>query len=445
MFVFILDHDLATANNSIIPPGVKIEITIIRTSSDFYLMKEEDDAEDYRVNIINVWLYVPVGIMTEKMTEEIFMKWQHEPMRYYYDRYTVKTFSIPPKQSQWTTDNIFPESICPTRVFVLLVESDAFLGNQTKNPFSFQRKWVVEEASGLEATQRALDLDSSYLKSKMDEMSQAMLLLVEQNKCFAQFMQKSNANETEESTPDSDESDSESLARKKSRKRPRKDTKTPAKNSKKPATRSQATVDPTSQPSTSRSMLEMFWSKPKPQPPPPQSPSLRSFSVISDHENEHPENPEPQPGSSTAPPGNLNDGPTPKVKQTYFVTKLELDLLNAPLDQLFSEQTIDNATTDYVRYYSKDCNFFSNKIQFILLLLLFKNFIYSYGMLFYLIFRLLRTLNILNRPVTNGISYDNFLSGAYIAAFDLTTSQEGISNKVINTVRAGEFRNKFLF
>lgn len=333
---------------------MKIEITIVRTNSDFYLLKEETDTDDYRVNIINVWLYVPVGIMTEKMTEEIFTKWQHEPMRYYYDRYTVKNFSIPPKQSQWTTDNIFPESICPTRVFVMLVESDAFLGKQTKNPFGFHRKWKVEESSGLEATQRALDLDNSYLKTKMDEMSQAMLLLVEQNKCFAKFMQKkSRGHETEESTPDSDETDDESLARKKTRKRPRKDTKTQPKNSKKPATRSTAATADPAQPSTSRSMLNLLWSKP--QPPPPRSPSLQSFSVISDHENEHRQDAEQQPApapenqqQNLAAPENVNVGGA-TVTQTYYVTKLELDLLNAPLDQLFSEQTIDNAMTDYVR------------------------------------------------------------------------------------------------
>lgn len=51
--------------------------------------------------------------------------------------------------------------------------------------------------------------------------------------------------------------------------------------------------------------------------------------------------------------------------------------------------------------------------------------------------RLLRTLHILNRPLTNGITYEQFLNGAFINAFDLTTAQEGVSNKVINSVRSG--------
>lgn len=331
-------------------------------------MKDPNDNDNYKVTIKNIWLYVPVGIMTEKLTEEMFARWAREPMKYYYDRYTVKSFTIPPKQSQWSTDNIFPESICPTRVFVMLVDSEAFLGDQKKNPFCFRRKWVVEETSGLEAVNNVIDLDSSYLKTKMDEMSQAMALLVEQNRRFAEFM-KNDRDETGESTPDTDdeESDNESLARKKTRKRPRKDANTQPKNtrstrSKKKSKDAPATPQPPAPEdimSTSRSLFN-FWSKPSTSAAAiaadqhsRRSTSVESFVVLdrpgTSQQQQQPGEPQQQP-PQVLNLNTLNADPTPaKVKVTYFVTRMELDLLNAPIDQLFQEATVDNVMPDYVR------------------------------------------------------------------------------------------------
>jgi hypothetical protein len=83
----------------------------------------------------------------------------------------------------------------------------------------------------------------------------------------------------------------------------------------------------------------------------------------------------------------------------YWITNIELELMSSPLDQFNSRGTEDEAMSDYVRFQ--------------------------------------KTLNQYNQVISSGISYDHFLKGAFIAAFDLTTNQQPGLTYAVNTVRTG--------
>lgn len=83
----------------------------------------------------------------------------------------------------------------------------------------------------------------------------------------------------------------------------------------------------------------------------------------------------------------------------YWITNIELELMSSPLDQFNSRGTQDEAMSDYVR--------------------------------------LQKSLNQFNQVLANGISYEHFLGGAFIAAFDLTTNQQPGLAYAVNTVRTG--------
>lgn len=83
----------------------------------------------------------------------------------------------------------------------------------------------------------------------------------------------------------------------------------------------------------------------------------------------------------------------------YYITNVELELMSSPLDQFNSRGTEDEAMSDYVR--------------------------------------LQRSINQYNQVISCGISYDHFLRGAFIAAFDLTTNQQPGLAYAVNTVRTG--------
>ena len=83
----------------------------------------------------------------------------------------------------------------------------------------------------------------------------------------------------------------------------------------------------------------------------------------------------------------------------YWVTNLELELMSSPLDQFNSRGTEDEAMSDYIR--------------------------------------LQKSINQYNQVLSCGLSYDHFLKGGFIAAFDLTTNQQPGLAYAINTVRTG--------
>jgi len=103
---FFLDHDLASTNK-IIPPGTKIEFTLSRANDQFYLMAEANDAEQYKAKIISCVLYCPIGIFSDRLATEIYQKWEHIPMKYYFKRLVVKSLTMPLSKSEFLSGRFF--------------------------------------------------------------------------------------------------------------------------------------------------------------------------------------------------------------------------------------------------------------------------------------------------------------------------------------------------
>ena len=96
------------------------------------------------------------------------------------------------------------------------------------------------------------------------------------------------------------------------------------------------------------------------------------------------------------------------VGDIVFVQELSLSLNGDPLDQFQCRNTVDEAVYDYVRL--QTVNGFFNHVQ------------------------------------SNNISYEKFLHGYYICAFDLSTANDGSnSNYSVPSVRQGNLSLKIYF
>lgn len=96
-----LDHDLSSSNNRILPPGTKVDFTLTRTSDKFYLMCLETDKEEYKAKILSCVLYCPIGIMSDRLTNEIYAKWQSMPIKYFFNRLVVKSLTMPLSKAEF--------------------------------------------------------------------------------------------------------------------------------------------------------------------------------------------------------------------------------------------------------------------------------------------------------------------------------------------------------
>jgi hypothetical protein len=114
------DHDLSSANNRILPPGTKIDFTLTRTKDSFYLMKLTGDTENYKAKILSCILYCPIGIMSERLTNEIYQKWESMPIKYFFNRLVVKSLTMPLSKAEFLSGKCFGFFVLRKFFFLLL-------------------------------------------------------------------------------------------------------------------------------------------------------------------------------------------------------------------------------------------------------------------------------------------------------------------------------------
>lgn len=228
---------------------------------------------------------------------------------------------MPSNKQEYLSDALFSESEHPSRVYIMLVETSAYLGSYTKSPFHFGRKWTVETTASLMSMPSFHHVENTYLKNALDEMKTQMLYLI-----------KMNEQNNEETSTDIDSSDSEPLSEKKKRRVTRKQTKTTGKAAKKTKGKGKKPVKNSQEPiqSTSR-----FWNPfaKYPQADNDNQSLASSFVVLED--------PSVQPAATEIQRSPVEDTPvTPikpaatPVKTTYWLTKCQLELNSAPLNQV---------------------------------------------------------------------------------------------------------------
>ena len=121
-----------------LPPGVTVQINLTPSKSSFNLIAD-DPAQGYKSVITHASLHV----RKSKVNPGIILA--HEKVlsnttaKYPIKRIGTKIFGIPGGQLSHIQDNLFM-SQTPVRLFVTLVDTDAFGGVYKKNPFDFKTK-----------------------------------------------------------------------------------------------------------------------------------------------------------------------------------------------------------------------------------------------------------------------------------------------------------------
>jgi hypothetical protein len=68
----------------------------------------EDDNEKYKMKLLNVSLYVPVGVLSTPMYNAILSRWPSEPIVYHYRPTGITTSVIPRGTQEYISDSMFP-------------------------------------------------------------------------------------------------------------------------------------------------------------------------------------------------------------------------------------------------------------------------------------------------------------------------------------------------
>jgi hypothetical protein len=123
-------------NNKYLLNNTSLELKLYRARQKFICMSD-DDALKVKVQLEDVTFKACyVDICPEVLLAHAAALLLQNAI-YPYIRTDILTFSIASGSHQMNIDNIF-SGICPTKIVVAFVDSDAFIGDTKKNPFSFE-------------------------------------------------------------------------------------------------------------------------------------------------------------------------------------------------------------------------------------------------------------------------------------------------------------------
>lgn len=139
VYIGRLYHDLVEANLPL-PSDTKINFAFEKAKDKFVLMvatKKDGtaDTEQYKLSLLNVSLYVPVGVLSTPMFNAILSRWPSEPMVYHYRPMCMTVHTISQNTSQFISPALFPDSENPIRLCCVVVPTRAKEGQYSSNPF----------------------------------------------------------------------------------------------------------------------------------------------------------------------------------------------------------------------------------------------------------------------------------------------------------------------
>ncbi len=160
------------------PPSTKMMFTFTKQSSGWYLMTPPGDSERYKFHLSNCVLLVKLCTLNDPIYRSLVTRLEKEDIIMYYRRLAVKTEILHAHSIYYESNNLFPDTSAPLRVYFALVKNKSMGNSYHHNPYNFLRSLKVEsnhDLSGINptfVTQEALHYKQLEILQKQQEENQ---------------------------------------------------------------------------------------------------------------------------------------------------------------------------------------------------------------------------------------------------------------------------------
>jgi len=132
-------------------------------------MKTKTDTEEYRIDIINIALLMPIAQLTQGVFNEyntiLTRQIDNKPVGISYRKIEIRPITIPRNSEVFYSELLFSDEM-PLKIIICFVETNRVTGDYLLNPFLFNRKWTVTTSS-IEVPQP--QSESEELKRRLDQ------------------------------------------------------------------------------------------------------------------------------------------------------------------------------------------------------------------------------------------------------------------------------------
>lgn len=156
-----------TTMDRLIPSKVDIELKFIRQDDKFFIQKKEGDLKDYVLHFEDLYLTVTKIELDEDLVESIEKKLSGGARAIFpITRSTMRTKQIPSDLNYLNWNAVYAGKI-PDSVVIAMVDSEAFAGKGTLNPYNFQHFNLADITLKINSVSiPSMKLETDFTKNK---------------------------------------------------------------------------------------------------------------------------------------------------------------------------------------------------------------------------------------------------------------------------------------
>lgn len=160
-----LDLDLFSCQKYLLS-NVEMKLRLNRSSDKFFLHTKNQNKE-YSVSLKEAKLFIRYIAPSDQIIEANEKILQTQKALYPYQRQLMKTFQLSQGDLDFSTENLFT-SYLPEKIVLGFLDSEAYLGDQKKDPFNFENMEVTNINFFVDH-ERVIALDLDYTSNKYIE------------------------------------------------------------------------------------------------------------------------------------------------------------------------------------------------------------------------------------------------------------------------------------
>lgn len=131
-----IHNDLMTIKDKYLPPNIRLQVTFRRASDSFCLQKNDD--KEYKIVLDNLSLTLDRLEVEPEINKKYFQNLKGSVPTFQFTQNVLKTYTVVKDSVDLSYYNIFFGNRLPDKVYLMMVDQDAFSGSITKNPYNFQ-------------------------------------------------------------------------------------------------------------------------------------------------------------------------------------------------------------------------------------------------------------------------------------------------------------------
>lgn len=195
--------------------------TLTKAQNGWYLMvpQESSDNEEYQFQILNCVLFVKVVTLNDHLYKSLHSRMEKEKILFHYRKLALKTEILNAHSILFESNNLFPDSESPVRIYFMLVRNKSLGRSYKNNPFSFIRSLKVPKLANAKQTDinsysgeayQALQLE--ILRKQQEENSQILAELLKLKKKEKRRKEKRKLAAKQKKILQTDGNDSDAIA-----------------------------------------------------------------------------------------------------------------------------------------------------------------------------------------------------------------------------------------